>query len=98
MLMRDAIRLIGDDLEVPCADGESRLYVNLDAAASTSALPAVAARVDGFLPMYSSVHRGAGYKSRASTDAYEAARVAVLRFAGRPIGGDDIAIMCRNTT
>ncbi len=93
-----AIRLVGDDLEVPCADGVSRRYVSLDAAASTSALPAVAARVQDFLPLYSSVHRGAGYKSRASTDAYEEARAAVLRFAGRRAGGDDIAIMCRNTT
>jgi len=61
-------------------------------------LPAVASRVDEFLPWYSSVHRGAGYKSRASTDAYELARAAILRFAGRPIDGDDIAIICRNTT
>ena len=44
------------------------------------------------------MHRGAGYKSRASTDAYEHARAAMLRFAGRPADGDDIAIICRNTT
>jgi len=93
-----AIRLIGDDMEVPCVDGVSRRYLNLDAAASTSALPAVASRVHEFLPWYSSVHRGAGYKSRASTDAYELARAAILRFAGRSADGDDIAIICRNTT
>ena len=92
------IRLVGDDLEVPCVDGVSRRYLNLDAAASTSALPAVASRVHEFLPWYSSVHRGAGYKSRASTDAYERARAAILRFAGRSADGDDIAIICRNTT
>jgi selenocysteine lyase/cysteine desulfurase len=92
------IQLVGDDFEAPCVDGVSRRYLNLDAAASTSALPAVASRVHDFLPRYSSVHRGAGYKSRASTDAYEHARAAILRFAGRPAGGDDIAIMCRNTT
>src|SRR6185503_4490977 len=33
-----------------------------------------------------------------STGAYEAARVAALGFAGRPAEGDDVAIMCRNTT
>jgi selenocysteine lyase/cysteine desulfurase len=93
-----AIRLVGDDMEAPCVDGISRRYLNLDAAASTSALPAVASRVHEFLPWYSSVHRGAGYKSRASTDAYELARAAILRFAGRSADGDDIAIICRNTT
>ncbi|HTK16323.1 MAG TPA: aminotransferase class V-fold PLP-dependent enzyme [Acidimicrobiia bacterium] len=89
---------MGDDTEVPCVDGVSRRYVNLDAAASTSALSAVASRVHEFLPWYSSVHRGAGYKSRMSTDAYERARAAIMRFAGRSVDGDDIAIMCRNTT
>ena len=68
----------------PCVDGVHRRYLNLDGAASTNALPAVASRVHEFLPWYSSVHRGAGYKSRAATDAYEHARAAMLRFAGRP--------------
>src|SRR4051794_14547537 len=73
--------LIGDGTPVPCLDGCERAYANLDCAASTSALAEVADRVAGFLPWYSSVHRGAGYKSQLSTAAYEAARQAVLRFA-----------------
>ncbi len=87
---------------VPCIDGTDRRYVNLDAAASTSAFPAVMAAVEQFLPVYSSVHRGAGYKSRLATAAYESARATALAFAGR--GRDaagasgDIAILCRNTT
>src|ERR1700694_236121 len=92
------IRLVGDGIPVPCLDGRERPYVNLDAAASTSALAAVAQRVQEFLPWYSSVHRGAGYKSRVATDAYEEARAAALAFAGRDPDGDDIAIICRNTT
>jgi selenocysteine lyase/cysteine desulfurase len=91
------LRLIGDDEEVPCLDGVPRRYLSLDAAASTGALPAVAQRVTDALPWYSSVHRGAGWKSQVSTDAYEDARDAALRFAGRA-GGDDVAIICRNTT
>ena len=87
-----------DDVEVPCLDGERRRYVDLDAAASTRALPAVAARVNDFLPWYSSVHRGTGYKSRMATDAYERARSAALGFAGRSAGAGDIAVFCRNTT
>jgi selenocysteine lyase/cysteine desulfurase len=90
--------LVGDGLPVPCVDGRDRPYLNLDAAASTSALPVVARAVEDFLPWYSSVHRGAGYKSQRSTDAYEAARAAALGFAGRSPGGGDVAIICRNTT
>ncbi len=78
-----AVTLVGDDEQVPCVDGVDRRYVNLDAAASTGALPAVARRVQEFLPWYSSVHRGAGYKSQRATAAYEAARAAALSFAGR---------------
>jgi selenocysteine lyase/cysteine desulfurase len=90
--------LVGDGLRVPCVDGTERPYLNLDAAASTNALPGVAERVHGFLPWYSSVHRGAGYKSRLSTAAYERARAAALCFAGRPVDGTDVAVICRNTT
>lgn len=90
--------LVGDGQPVPCIDGQERPYLNLDAAASTNALPAVAAAVDEFLPWYSSVHRGAGYKSRHATSAYEAARRAALCFAGRSPDSGDVAIICRNTT
>ena len=92
------IELVGDELEVPCIDGVQRRYVNLDAAASTSALAAVASRLHDFVPWYSSVHRGAGYKSRVTTEAYERARAAMLGFAQRPADGTDIAVICRNTT
>ena len=93
---------------VPCVDGSERRYVNLDAAASTSPFPAVMDAVQRFVPLYSSVHRGAGYKSRLATAAYESARATALAFAGRgpttadasgTLDGDrDIAILCRNTT
>jgi selenocysteine lyase/cysteine desulfurase len=91
------VRLLGDDLAVPCVDGSERPYLSLDAAASTSALPGVAERVHEFLPWYSSVHRGAGWKSQLATAAYEEARAASHAFAGRS-GTDDVAIICRNTT
>ena len=90
--------LVGDGGVVPCIDGRGRPYVGLDAAASTGALPAVARRVAEFLPIYSSVHRGAGFRSRQSTAAYEQARAAALSFAGRDGSGADVAIFCRNTT
>src|SRR5919198_6226082 len=54
----DEIALVGDGLPGPCLDGRERPYLNLDCAASTSALPALAGRVAALLPWYSSVHRG----------------------------------------
>ena len=90
--------LIGAGVLVPCLDGVERVAVELDQAASTQALPEAATRVAEFVPWYSSVHRGAGFRSRRATAAYEDARRAVLAFAGRDPDGDDLAILCRNTT
>ena len=90
--------LVGAHMPVPCLDGVERPYRDLDCAASTPALQSVADRVNEFLPWYSSVHRGAGYKSRRATAAYEEARDSVHRFARRPAGGDDVVVLVRNTT
>ncbi len=90
--------LVGAGKLVPCLDGIERPAIELDQAASTQVHPDVAARVEEFLPWYSSVHRGAGYRSRRATAAYEDARRAVLSFAGRSPDGPDVAIFCRNTT
>jgi len=79
--------LVGAGMPVPCLDGSERPYRDLDCAASTPAMAAVAARVTEFLPTYASVHRGAGYKSRTSTAAYEDARQEILRFCGRSVSG-----------
>ena len=91
-------RLVGAGQTVPCIDGTERVAVELDQAASTQSHPLVAERVADFLPWYSSVHRGAGFRSRRATQAYEEARRAVLAFAGRDPDGTDVAILCRNTT
>ncbi|WHP16777.1 aminotransferase class V-fold PLP-dependent enzyme [Cellulomonas sp. ES6] len=88
--------VVGGDTPVPLVDGRSVPYANLDYAASAPALEAVATRVVEVLPLYASVHRGAGYLSQVSTALYEASRAAVARFAGaRP---DDVAVITRNTT
>src|SRR3954451_5258461 len=92
------IALVGDELCVPCNDDVERVACSLDAAASTAALPAVVDAVTAFVPLYSSVHRGAGWKSQRATNAYEMAREAVLRFAGRSVDAGDVAVLCRNTT
>jgi selenocysteine lyase/cysteine desulfurase len=89
-------RIVGDDVEVACADGRMRRYVNLDYAASTPVMADVWAAVEAFVPWYSSVHRGTGAKSQVATAEYERARDDVARFVGaRP---SDKVVFVRNTT
>ncbi|HEY0188729.1 MAG TPA: aminotransferase class V-fold PLP-dependent enzyme [Cellulomonas sp.] len=88
--------VVGARTQVPLVDGTSRVYANLDYAASAPALQQVADRVTEVLPLYASVHRGAGYLSQVSTALYEASRQTVAAFVGaRP---DDVAVITRNTT
>jgi selenocysteine lyase/cysteine desulfurase len=92
----EALRLVGAETEVPLVTGGTARYLNLDYAASAPALQAVHDAVEELLGWYSSVHRGAGFKSRASTAAYEGARESIARFVNaRP---DDAVIITRNTT
>jgi cysteine desulfurase/selenocysteine lyase len=72
----------GVDLPVPICDGRSITGINFDNAASTPPLKRVRNAINSFAEVYSSVHRGTGYKSRVSTDAYERAREQVARFLG----------------
>jgi selenocysteine lyase/cysteine desulfurase len=88
--------LVGADIEVPLVSGGSRRYVNLDYAASTAAMTDVADAVAAFLPWYSSVHRGAGFKSQVSTAAYEGAREIVREFFHAR--ASDAVVFVRNTT
>jgi selenocysteine lyase/cysteine desulfurase len=82
---------------VPVLGGAPRRYVNLDNAASTPVLRDVLATVERFMHWYSSVHRGAGFKSRVASQAYDDARAIVARFVGaRP--DQHMALFGKNTT
>ncbi len=89
-------RLLGSDTSVPCVDGRSRRYVNLDYAASTPAMEEVWEAVEAFMPWCSSVHRGSGLKSQISTAAFEGAREDLSRFVGGR--ATDGVVFVRNTT
>lgn len=94
--MTHGLPLVGRDQHVPLVGGGSARYVNLDYAASAPALQQVADAVADFLPWYSSVHRGAGFKSQVSTQVYEEARQRIHAYVGaRP---DDVVVITRNTT
>jgi selenocysteine lyase/cysteine desulfurase len=90
------LELVGGDLQVPLVDGEWVRYANLDNAASAPALRQVADTVAELLPYYGSVHRGAGFASLVSTEAYTRAREIVRGFVGAR--DDDLVLFTRNTT
>ncbi len=88
--------LVGAGAVVPLVGGGERRYVNLDYAASAPCLVSAQQAVEALLPWYASVHRGAGFLSQLTTDAYEGAREAVRNF----VNGhrDDVVVFTRNTT
>lgn len=90
-------RIVGLDESVPLIDGRQAPYINLDNAASTPPLREVVDAVQRFLPYYSSVHRGTGFKSRLSTAAYDDAHATIARFVGAEPGTAAV-IFGKNTT
>ena len=90
-------RIVGIDQHVPLLDGSLATYVNLDNAASTPALTDVLDAVDRFMPYYSSVHRGTGFKSRLSTLAYDQAHEIIAEFVGANPDTNTV-IFGKNTT
>ena len=95
----DAVRsmIVGLDREAPLLGGGARPYVNLDNAATTPPWRAVVDKVNAFIPWYSSVHRGTGFKSLLSTQVYDQCHEAVARFVGADPQYHTV-IFCCNTT
>lgn len=88
---------VGLDVPVPRYDGTSGPYINLDNAASTPPMRRVLEAVQNFMPYYSSVHRGTGFKSKLSTYLYEESRQIVLDFLDAT-PGTHTCIFGKNTT
>jgi selenocysteine lyase/cysteine desulfurase len=89
--------LFNANQNVPRLDGSLGPYINFDNAASTPPLRAVEAAVQAFMPWYSSVHRGNGFKSRLATHVYERARETTLGFVGAD-PRTHVCIFGKNTT
>lgn len=90
-------QIIGIDIEVPLLDGSLTQYVNFDNSASTPVLAKVLRAVNDFMPWYSSVHRGSGFKSQVATKAYDDARQIVSDFFGAN-ARDHVVIFGKNST
>ncbi|KNX39229.1 cysteine desulfurase [Luteipulveratus halotolerans] len=87
---------VGAELGVPTIHRTVVDFGNLDHAATTPALVAVTDAVEAVQRRYGSVHRGAGYTSRLTTDWFEQARGEVGQFVGAR--ADDEVVFTRNTT
>lgn len=93
----DLAQVIGLDAKVPVLNGALRKFINLDNAASTPVLTNVQRGIERFMDWYSSIHRGAGFKSRLASWAYDEARVRITRFLGGD-PGERVTIFGRNST
>ncbi len=89
--------VVGSGERVPTLSGRRVTYVNLDNAATTPAMHVAIAAISEALPHYGSVHRGAGYNARRSTDAFEESRAAIARFVGADPERDTV-VFTKNTT
>ena len=95
--MADYSNLIyGFDQKVPTKFGLKR-YLNLDNAASTPPFKSVMELITEEGLYYSSIHRGAGYKSRYMTQRYEESREIVRDFV-QADPHHDVVIFTKNTT
>jgi len=90
-------RILGLDMNTPLLDGTEVRYVNLDNAASTPPLIDVVNAVERFMPYYSSVHRGTGFKSRLSTMVYDQSREIIGQFVNADLSINTV-IFGKNAT
>ena len=89
--------VVGVDLKVPLRNGTWVTGINFDNAASTPPLVPVLQSIINFSPLYSSVHRGMGYKSQLSTSMYEMARHTVAKSVNADLRHHAV-IFVKNTT
>lgn len=89
--------VVGMDTKIPLFNGQWVTSINFDNAASTPPLISVMKEINQFSPLYSSIHRGKGYKSHYSSQLYEEARSCVQKFVNAdPI--NDTVVFVKNTT
>lgn len=93
--LRDHV--VGLDALVPLLDGSLAPYINLDNAASTPSFRQVLDAINRFMPYYSSVHRGTGFKSRLSTAAYDQSHEIIGKFVGADLDANTV-IFGKNST
>lgn len=89
--------IVGINQKVPLVNGKKARYINLDNAASTPPLQPVMDIVNEFMPWYSSIHRGTGFKSQLSTKAYDDAHQLITEFVSAD-PDKNVVILGKNAT
>ena len=89
--------VVGADTKIPLCNGKLTTAINFDNAASTPPFVSVMEEIIKFSTMYSSIHRGTGYKSQLSSQLFEDARSIIRQFVNAdPL--QDTVIFVKNTT
>ncbi len=83
-------RILGLDKETPLLDGTTTTYVSLDNGASTPPMINAVDAINNFMPYYSSVHRGTGFKSRLSTKIFDESRKIIAKFVNADLSKNTI--------
>lgn len=89
--------IVGIDTKVPLLNGTERCYVFLDNAASTPTFRSVLKTIEDFMPWYSGVHRGVGYKAVVATNVYDETHRIIGEFVGADLKSN-VVIFGKNTT
>lgn len=89
--------VVGVDGKIPLQNGQYTTAINFDNAASTPPLVSVLEEINQFSTMYSSIHRGTGYKSQFSSRLFEEARSTILKFVNADQQKNTV-IYVKNTT
>ena len=90
-------KIIGCDRQVPLLNGKKVPYINFDNAASTPPLKVALQALTSFFEWYSSVHRGAGFKSQLASEVYDSCRDVVADFVGADPKRDAIIFVSGTT-
>ncbi len=89
--------ILGINTKIPLLNGHYIQAINFDNAATTPPLIPVIKEIISFLPWYSSIHRGFGYKSQLSSKIYEKTREIVCNFVNADFNTNTV-IFVKNTT
>ena len=87
----------GVNTKVPLINGESTTAINFDNAATTPPFVSVLNEIMEFSSIYSSIHRGTGFKSQYASYLYEDCRRIIANFVNSDLEKDSI-IFVKNTT
>ena len=89
--------VVGVNNQVPLSNSQHVTGINFDNGATTPPFCSVMEEITNFVPWYSSIHRGLGYKSLLSSDVYEEGRETIKNFV-KADKNRDIVIYTKNTT